>query len=133
MTESNRTDLKAFGKWVAASISTVLGQLPSIATLTGIHPVSLYQPAIYQGKELFLLVPFMVGLFATWSVLRWAKAMWVVFLIFLILAAFVYYVYENYGPLSPVHPINWILSYCAFALCVAALTRLTTDALIFFR
>jgi hypothetical protein len=134
MTKSDRTDLNAFGKSVAALISTVLGQLPSIATLMGFHPfISLYQPSIYQGKEFFLLVPFMVGLFATWSVLRWPKAMWVVFLIFLILAVFVYYVYENYGPLSPLHPINWIMSYCAFALFVAALTRLTIDAVIFFR
>lgn len=131
MTENDR-DPETFGKWIALFF-TVIGQLPTLATFTGVHPISLYQPAIYHDKEYFLLVPVMVGLFATWCVLRWPKAMWAVLAIFLMLTSVVYYVYDNLGPLSPVHPINWVLSYCVFALCLAALTRLTIDAVSFFR
>jgi hypothetical protein len=124
---SKAVDAEAVEKWLAL-ISTALGQVPWVTTVTGVYSLSLYQPSIYQGKELFLLVPLMVGLFATWTVLRWPNAMWVVLAIFFALTGFVYWVYDTYGALSPIHPINWILSYCAFALFVAALTRVAIDA-----
>lgn len=48
---------------------SVLGQVPPITTVTTILPVmSLYQPAIYRGREAFLLVALMVGIMATWAV-----------------------------------------------------------------
>lgn len=109
--------------------SAVLGQAPWIATVSGIYSFSLYQPAIYRGKELFLLIPLMVGLFSTWCVVRWHQAMWVVLVLFIMLCIFVYWAYETYPPLSAIHPINWVLSYCAFALFVAVLLRATMDVL----
>jgi hypothetical protein len=114
-------------------VSSVLGQVPSIATVAGIHSFSLYQPSIYHGKELFLLFPAMTGLFASWSIFRWRNAMWVVLAIFVPLAGFVYLAYDSYGPLSPIHPVNWILSYCAFSLFIAALAGVTMDVVKFFR
>jgi hypothetical protein len=118
---------------VFAVVSTLVGQLPGIGIVTGLYSASLYQPSIYHGKEPFLLVPLMVGLFATWAVLQWQKAMWVVLLLFLALATIVYWIYDDFSPLSPLHPINWILSYSTFALFVAALTRVILDALNFLR
>src|SRR5713226_8076481 len=107
---------KGLEKAIAAAFA-LLGQAPWITTITGVYPISLYQPSIYRGKELFLLVPIMVGVIATWAVVLSRKAMWVVFLAFLLVSSFVYWAYETFPPLSPIHPINWILSYCAFALC----------------
>jgi hypothetical protein len=129
MTEgrSQSIDPDAITKWLALA-STVLGQLPWITTLTDAYSLSLYQPSIYQGKEPFLLLPLTVGLFATWTVLRWRNAMWVILVIFLLLMGFVYWVYDSFGPLSPIHPINWILSYCAFALFVAMLAGVAIEA-----
>jgi hypothetical protein len=118
---------------VVAVISGVLGQAPWIATLTTTHSPSLYQPSIYRGKELFLLLPLMVGVFATWAVLRWRNTMWFILVIFLLLVTFVYWAYDNFGPLSPIHPINWLLFYCTFALFMAALARLVIDVFKFLR
>jgi hypothetical protein len=85
MTKGNHSkviDAEAIEKWLAL-ISAVLGQVPWLATVAGVYSLSLYQPSIYHGKEPFLLVPFMVGLFANWTALRWPNAMWVIVPIFL--------------------------------------------------
>jgi hypothetical protein len=132
MKNDNRTHLlddpEATKKWLSL-IFTCLGQLPSFGIATGAYSLSLYQPSIYQGKEPFLLVPLMVGLFATWTSLRWENAIWVIMTIFLLLSAFVYWVYDSFGPLSPIHAINWILSYCAVGLFTATLPRVVIDAI----
>ncbi|HWN52573.1 MAG TPA: hypothetical protein VNO18_22595 [Xanthobacteraceae bacterium] len=112
-----------------AVASALIGQAPWITTITGVYPLSLYQPSIYHGIELFLLVPVMVGVFFTWTVVRWQNSMWWVFGIFLLLSGFVYWAHETLPPVNPFHPINWILSYCAFALFVAALSRAAMDVL----
>lgn len=118
---------------ISTAISTLLGQLPWLTTVTGTYSISLYQPSIYHGKEPFLLVPLMVSVIATWSVLQWRNAMWIILAIFFVIVGFVYWIHTSFGPLSPIHQINWILSYCAFALFVAALVRLVVDALTAFK
>jgi hypothetical protein len=129
MTKGNPTtaiDPEASERWVSLA-STVLGQVPWFTTVTGLYSCSLYQPSIYHGKEPFLLVPFMVGLVASWASVRWPNAIWVIVTVFFLMSAFIYWVYDSFGPLSPIHPINWILSYCAFALFVATLARVALD------
>jgi hypothetical protein len=104
--------------------SALLGQAPWITTVTGYYPLSLYQnPSIYRGYEPFLLAPMMVAVFATWAVILWRSAMWVLFAVFVVLFAFIYWAYVSFPPSSSIHPINWILSYCAFALFIASLAR----------
>jgi hypothetical protein len=110
-------------------VASILGQAPWITTITGAYRISLYQPAVYHGKEPFLLVPCMVAVISTWQVMRRASAMWVIFVSFLVLAGVVYYVYDSYPVLHWIHPVNWIASYCAFALFVAALSRVAVDLL----
>jgi hypothetical protein len=65
--------------------------------------------------------------------LAMAKYNVVYLVIFLLLVTFVYWAYDNFGALSPIHPINWLLSYCTFALFMAALARLVIDAFKFLR
>src|ERR1700719_4425194 len=108
-------------------ITTVLGQAPWIATITGAYPLSLYQPAIYRGKELFLVVPVMVAIVATWAAVKSIGATWAIFVIFLVVVGLVYWIYTSAPTLDPIHTVNWILFYCAFALLFAALTRLIVD------
>jgi len=114
---------------VVGVVSALLGQAPWITTITGTYPISLYQPSIYHGKELFLLVPMMTAVISTWAVMLWRWVMWVIFCVFIILAILIYWMYSSFSVLSPVHPINWVLSYCAFALFVAALARAAVDIL----
>ena len=71
----------------------------------------------------------MVSVVATWAVIQWRAAMWGVVGLFVVIVVVVYWIYSSFGPLSELHPINWILSYCAFALFVAALARGLIDAL----
>jgi hypothetical protein len=107
---------------VIAFIGGLAGQLPSFMTVTGWFPLSLYQPLIYRGKEWFLLIPLVLGVLATCSVIRWGSAKFVVGGLGIILAIFVYWALVFFPVSSPMHPINWILSYCVIALGVAAIT-----------
>jgi len=109
-----------------AVASAVVGQAPWVSTIFG-YPLSLYGPSIYHGKEFFLLIPLTVGVFATWSVILWRGAMWIVGILFLAIAAAVYWIFETLPASSPYHSINWIASYCAFALFVASLARALID------
>jgi hypothetical protein len=69
--------------WTA--LSSILAQVPWLTTVTGTYPVSLYQPSIYHGKELFLLAPLMVSVVATWAVIQWRAAMWGIVVLFTVL------------------------------------------------
>jgi hypothetical protein len=112
---------------VAAAISAVTAQVPWITTVSGWYSISLYQPSIYRGKELFLIAPLMVAVMAVWSLLNFRNAIWGVFVAFCITFAFVYWVYTSFPPENPIHAINWVLSYCLFALFVAALGKLVVS------
>jgi hypothetical protein len=115
---------------IIAVITAIAGQLPWVVTITGAYPLSLYQPSIYRGKELFLIVPAMIAIAATWAVLTYPRrAMWIIFVIFLFVVALVYWMYQGLPTTSPFHFVNWILFYCAFALLFAALTRFIVDFL----
>jgi hypothetical protein len=109
---------------IAAAASAVIAQIPWLATVTGTYNISLYQPAIYRGKELFLVAPLMVAVMAVWCVLRYRGAMWGIFVAFCLMLALVYWIYTSFPVESPLHAANWILSYCVFALFVAALGNL---------
>jgi hypothetical protein len=109
-------------------VSLVIGQMPWIVTMLTTYPLSLYQPSIYRGKELFLLIPLMAGVFSTWSVLLWQRAMWAVLALFILSSIFVYSIYETAAPPSELHFVSWIVSYCAFAFFVAVLLRTIIDA-----
>jgi hypothetical protein len=111
----------------AGIVSALLSQAPWVTTVTGAYRISLYQPAIYRGKELFLVIPLMVTVVGTWLVMRDRRMMWYISITFLVLAIFVYATYVTFPPLHWIHPINWILSYCAFGLFSAALCRACVD------
>jgi hypothetical protein len=112
---------------VIALATAALGQAPWVTTITGAYPLSLYQPGVYHGKELFLAVPIMVAIVASWAVMRWRQLMWAIFAIFIVVAVCVYWIFDTFPVTDPIHAINWVLSYCAFALLVAALGGLAMD------
>jgi hypothetical protein len=113
---------------IGAALSWLVGQIPSLTIATGWYPLSpLYHPGIYRGYEFFLLVPLMFGLFASWWVIRWRGAMWIVLVLFFAIVVTVYLIYENLPPSSGLHVIGWIASYCAFALLVAVAVRVLID------
>jgi hypothetical protein len=113
-------------KLISSVVSTIGGQLPWILNALGVHSISIYQPAIYEGKQLFLIVPIGVGIFATWLVvIRSANMAWV-FAAFVLLAILVYWLH-GFPTMSPVHPANWILSYCLPALVFPMIVRLVID------
>jgi hypothetical protein len=111
-----------------AIVSIILGQLPSALVLLTGEP-SLYQPGIYYGLKPFLVVPLMVGVVATWSVIHWKPAMWTNFGVFTVLAVIIFYIYKTQPPSHWLHPVNWILSYSAFALLIAAFMRFVFDTI----
>jgi hypothetical protein len=110
-------------------VLAIAGQAPSAITAIGVYPISLYHPGIYHGLEPFLLIPLMIAVIATWAVLQWRLSMAGIFVLFIVLAVFVLYVYQTYPPSNSIHQINWILSYCAVALFMAAFSRFVTDFL----
>jgi hypothetical protein len=98
----------------------LIGMLPPALTGFGLYPLSpLYQPAIYEHKEPFLIIPGMVAVFASWCIILKPWSMIPIFVISLALSALVYYFYVTLDDASPINPVNWILSYCVFALAVA--------------
>jgi hypothetical protein len=108
-------------------LTFVLSQLPSIGIVFGYDQFSLYQPAFYREEKPFLLIPLMVGLFATWKVMRDHRAMYLIFPIFLCLATINYVILKFVPPTNGLHSANWILSYCTFALFVAAAMRFVAE------
>jgi hypothetical protein len=64
--------------------SFILSQIPAGLVVTGIYPLSLYQPGIYHSVEWFLLVPFGLTLAALFIVARWLWTFWI------FLAAFIF-------------------------------------------
>ncbi len=106
-------------------VTGIAGQAPWISTVTGLYPLSLYQPLIYRGQEWFLIIPLMVGVVGTIAVLiSLSRALCVIVPVFLILAGIVYWIFVSFPVGSPLHPINWILSYCLWALLFAAIAGL---------
>jgi hypothetical protein len=104
----------------------VLGILPPAVTGFGYHWASIYNPPIYEHLEPFLIIPAIVAIFASWSVMLNPASMRTVFKITLPLAILVLFVYlafpENYAVGSiKIHSINWILSYCVVAMAIALL------------
>jgi|ERR1022692_943942 hypothetical protein len=119
-------------KIIAGILSVTVGQLPSILVFFGVN-ASLYQPGIYRGLMPLLIIPLMVGIVSTWAIIRWSGAMWINLVIFLVLAAIVYAILQSFPAAHWIHPINWIMSYCAFSLVVAALVRLVFDLYAFWK
>jgi hypothetical protein len=120
--------LTAIQKGLALA-AAVIGQAPWITTVTGMYPISIYQPAIYLDIKPFLLIPLALGVFSTWIAVIYKRSIWCLVGIFLALSAFVYWIFVTFPPLSTIHPINWIFSYVAFALFVAILCRALIDLL----
>jgi hypothetical protein len=113
---------------IYAFVSFVIGQVPSVLVVFDLpYRLSLYHPGIYRGLQSFLLLPVMVGFFATWLVMRSHRAMYVIFACFVILIAIIFYIYRWIDLSSEAHPVNWILFYCAFALLIAALSRFVAE------
>jgi|HubBroStandDraft_5_1064220.scaffolds.fasta_scaffold74372_2 hypothetical protein len=117
MAQSSDLDLidKIIG-WTTSIAATA----PATLTVTGVYPLSLYQPYIYKDRVYFLVIPGLILLFSTWAVARKPRATMPISIIFgagLFLAIVVFFIYETV-PTSNVfvHRINWILSYGVLAL-----------------
>lgn len=123
---SPRGSLDVWDK-VGGTCSAVAGIAPPALTGFGYHWVSLYNPPIYEHLEPFLLIPIIVALFSSWSVMTspvWS--MRIIFVASLLLAIVVLLVYlkfpEQYTVSSiSIHALNWILSYCVLAMAIALL------------
>jgi hypothetical protein len=64
-----------------SACSTLIGMLPPALTGFGLFPLSpLYQPIIYEHKEPFLIIPAIVAIFASWSIIFKPWAMIPVFI-----------------------------------------------------
>jgi hypothetical protein len=114
---------------ILALASFVVGQIPVIfqALERPLDFLSIYQPLIYQGKEFYLALPVMVGLFATWFVFSYGRwAMWTLLVVFLSLSAVVAWLW-NWPATDPIHAFNWALWYCCLALIAAVITRIIDD------
>jgi hypothetical protein len=55
--------------------------------------------------------------------------MWCNFIAFLVSVVVIYCIFEFAPTLSMLHPVNWMLSYCATALVIAALYGLVLELL----
>jgi hypothetical protein len=103
-----------------SACSMLIGMLPPALTGFGWYPLSpLYQPRFYEHQEPFVIIPVMVAMFASWSIIHKSWAMIPIFIISICLAALVYYLYVSLDDASPFNAVNWILSYCVFALAIA--------------
>jgi hypothetical protein len=115
------------GDKVLAVCSAILGLVPPALTGFGAHFASLYNPPVYEHLEWFLIIPGIVAIFASWSVLtNRQKSMPVLFVLALIFALIMLFVYLGVPGSSTVwsinvHGLNWILSYCVVALAIALL------------
>ena len=106
--------------------SAILGIIPPALTGFGVHGPSLYNPPIYEHLEPFLIIPGMVALYASWSIMTSNRSVHVIFAIALVLALVVLFVYLDFPEQKTVfsiniHAPNWILSYCVLAMAIALL------------
>jgi hypothetical protein len=112
------------------TVSWIAGQPPWVASWIlshfGLKQFSLYQNlSIYQGNELFIIVPIVVGLFATWIAFRIdTYGMILVLMCFIILTVVVIYIRDHYPDNDKIHSYNWFLFYCLPALGGAIAGRL---------
>lgn len=104
-------------------VSLVLSQMPVGLVFAGFDKFSVYQPSFYRGKELFLLIPLLIGAFSTWAIMRSHRAMYWIFPIGIIFGVTNFLIFEFVSLESRLHTINWILSYCTYSLIVAILAR----------
>lgn len=109
------------GTKVISFVSIVLGQVPGVLNFFNIYP--LYQRSIYQGRELFLILPLVVGIFATWLVMKHPKAMAVIFVVAFVGFCVSFGIFEFVDVLSPMHTVNWLLFFSSCALAAAVITR----------
>jgi hypothetical protein len=120
MSEGPRASIET----VITVVTALLGMLPPALTATGVYPLSLYQPVVYNHKEYFLVIPVIVALVAAWSILHYPRSKTVVAVLSgtaVVLALLVWYLFEAYPATHPVHPFNWVLSYCVVAIVLALL------------
>ena len=110
---------------VIALCSALIGVAPPGLTAFGFHPLSLYNPPIYEHLEFFLIFPIAVAAYTSWSVMKNPGSMRPIFwtCIFLgLVTLFVYLAFpEPYLLIRniDIHALNWILSYCFAAMAVA--------------
>jgi hypothetical protein len=102
------------------------GILPPALTGFGRHWASLYNPPIYENLEPFLIIPVIVALFCSWSIVSYPKlAMPLIFAAALpaaFLSLFLYKLPDKSELWSVnVHVLNWILFYCVVAMGIAML------------
>jgi hypothetical protein len=123
---SPRSSADAWSK-VMAACSMILGILPPALTGFGYHFASLYNPTIYEHIEWALIIPGIVAIFASWSVLTNRQIfMPVIAGVLLLLAVVVLIVYLGF-PLNSkigsinIHALNWVLFYCVVAMAIALL------------
>jgi len=104
----------------ASVVAFVASQAPLASILTtGYDPFSIYQPAIYEGYQWFLLIPAVVSLAAIYWVETSKRAFLWLFIIFLTMGIVVMILYKYFAPRSEVHLWNWLLWNCLIAIGVA--------------
>jgi hypothetical protein len=112
-------------KTIAGFVAFLLSQIPSLDAIfkSGIVPFSIYQPLIYDGRQLFLIIPAAVALGSILWIETSRRAFLSIFVIFMILGISVLAIWNYFPPQSPIHFYNWILWYCLIALFLALLLR----------
>src|SRR5712664_1246929 len=104
----------------------VVSQIPAGSVAVAGHPLSLYQPLIYEGKELFLLIPVVLAVFSVWLGLRNTKGILVLLVLTLTLAGLVWWIYDGFPASHRIHAVNWLLSYCVLSLASGVVAGVVT-------
>ena len=95
----------------ASALVLVLGVLPPALTGFGYHWASLYNPPIYEHLELFLIIPAIVAIYSSWTIMINPASMHWIFFTAITLAVIVLGVYLGFpakysiGPIG-IHSVN---------------------------